>query len=115
MTPELKEKWIEALRSGDFPKGKSTLLNDQGQYCCLGVLCEIHDEVDKVEKFFGNFGKIKNLFFHKDHPDDWNTVFLPYSVREKVGISVPDMHKVAEINDISDDFSNAITYIEENL
>ena len=42
MDPELKAKWVAALRSGEFKQG-TTLLHSTvyDTYCCLGVLCEI--------------------------------------------------------------------------
>ena len=36
----LKQKWIAALRSGEYPQTRRTLHNGDG-YCCLGVLCEV--------------------------------------------------------------------------
>lgn len=46
MNPEVKEKWLSALRSGEFTQGKNLLhkVNPETQeetYCCLGVLCAI--------------------------------------------------------------------------
>jgi hypothetical protein len=40
MDPELKKKWVEALRSGKYEQTKECLHNDDG-YCCLGVLADI--------------------------------------------------------------------------
>lgn len=40
MNPEVKEKWLAALRSGDYTQTRTALYKD-GSYCCLGVLCEI--------------------------------------------------------------------------
>jgi hypothetical protein len=37
---EVKEKWVEALRSGKYEQGTGYLCRD-GQYCCLGVLCDV--------------------------------------------------------------------------
>lgn len=37
---DLKTKWIAALRSGEYEQGKSSL-EDEGKFCCLGVLCNI--------------------------------------------------------------------------
>lgn len=49
MKLEIKEKWVEALRSGDYKQGKSQLaFNDK--YCCLGVLCELAFQEGIVEK-----------------------------------------------------------------
>lgn len=44
MTPELKAKWVEALRSGKYKQGTGRLLRagrDGYKHCCLGVLCEV--------------------------------------------------------------------------
>ncbi len=41
MDPKWKAKWLVALRSGEFKQGTGRLRNDKGEYCCLGVLCEI--------------------------------------------------------------------------
>lgn len=41
MNPEIKTRWIAALRSGDYTQTRNALKNDEG-YCCAGVLCELH-------------------------------------------------------------------------
>lgn len=41
---EFKEKWIAALRSGDYKQGSSYLClieNGPPEYCCLGVACHV--------------------------------------------------------------------------
>lgn len=40
MNPDVKVKWIAALRSGDYAQTHGTLRDKDG-YCCLGVLCDI--------------------------------------------------------------------------
>lgn len=40
MKADLKEKWVAALRSGNYKQGKNVLKRN-GAYCCLGVLCEV--------------------------------------------------------------------------
>jgi hypothetical protein len=40
MNKNWKKKWVEALRSGKYKKGRGALKN-RGRYCCLGVLCDI--------------------------------------------------------------------------
>jgi len=42
MDAELKEKWIEALRSGKYEQGRG-FLRRKDKYCCLGVLCDLID------------------------------------------------------------------------
>jgi hypothetical protein len=52
MDPELKERWLKALRSGKYEQAKGALKqldpHDEGSeeygYCCLGVICDITPE-----------------------------------------------------------------------
>lgn len=41
MNREIKQRWVEALRSGEFEQGTHRLRNRDNTYCCLGVLCEL--------------------------------------------------------------------------
>lgn len=44
MTPQLKAKWIEALRSGEYKQTTGILRyvdNGEESFCCMGVLCEV--------------------------------------------------------------------------
>lgn len=44
MDPEMKKRWVEALRSGKYKQGKGRLHDEvHDTYCCLGVLNEIED------------------------------------------------------------------------
>lgn len=43
--PEIKKRWIEALRSGEYEQAIGVLRKTDGvgrqRYCCLGVLCDV--------------------------------------------------------------------------
>jgi hypothetical protein len=45
MNPELKDKWVKALRSGEYKQGRGTMkesrLFRKSRFCCLGVLCDV--------------------------------------------------------------------------
>ena len=41
MNPKIKQRWLEALRSGEYKQTKENLQNSDG-FCCLGVLCDLH-------------------------------------------------------------------------
>lgn len=45
MNHEIKQAWLDALRSGKYKQGKERLcrINDEQEkeYCCLGVLCDL--------------------------------------------------------------------------
>ena len=40
MDPEFKERWIDALESGEYEQGKGKLCRD-GKFCCLGVAADV--------------------------------------------------------------------------
>lgn len=45
LKPEVKEKWLAALRSGEYKQGYEYLHikgKDQDTFCCLGVLCDLY-------------------------------------------------------------------------
>jgi hypothetical protein len=45
MNKEIKARWVEALRSGNYEQGRYNL-RQNNQFCCLGVLCDVvKDEV----------------------------------------------------------------------
>lgn len=48
---DIKQKWVDALRSGEYKQGQGYLKTEDGGYCCLGVLqmctqgyVEMHEE-----------------------------------------------------------------------
>jgi len=41
VNPEIKAKWVAALRSGDYKQGHFQLRKNN-EFCCLGVLCNLH-------------------------------------------------------------------------
>lgn len=49
MLPDLKAKWLAALRGGQYHQGTHLLRNsyDVGSYgyCCLGVLCDVKEPI----------------------------------------------------------------------
>jgi hypothetical protein len=80
MNPEVKRKWIEALKSGEYEQGHHSLKTKEGDrvtYCCLGVLCDLYG------KEHGNrWGKRRNQYptFMKEMSA------LPKKVMEWAGI-----------------------------
>lgn len=41
LRPEVKKKWTDALRSGTYTQGEGQLRDQDDNFCCLGVLCQI--------------------------------------------------------------------------
>ena len=65
MKEEIKDRWVEALRSGKYQQGQGTLKYGES-FCCLGVLCDLHaketgvdweyDPRRNAQKYLGNTG-----------------------------------------------------------
>lgn len=41
MNPEVKARWVAALRSGDYRQANQVLRSGDS-FCCLGVLCDVY-------------------------------------------------------------------------
>jgi hypothetical protein len=96
MDAQLKAKWVEALRSGEYKQGKTFLYNTTDEtYCCLGVLCAIHG--DPLNKLAHNC--TTNITWFDTGLDDKQRSLLGDTMNDNEGKSF------AEIAD----------YIEKNL
>lgn len=124
---ENMQKWVDALRSGEFKQGKGHLrVNDT--YCCLGVACELalrdgvelpveihaaqcNHAVDLKEKHSGGM-----------YEYDGGSSVLPKQVSDWLGIGVAhplardddgELRGVAELNDLHGmDFNRIADAIE---
>lgn len=86
MNPEVKQKWIDALRSGKYEQGSEKLRSVTG-YCCLGVLCDLYAQEHDTEWEFRGYDET-NL-----QPKDYwyfgeQSEFLPEFVMEWAGVSL---------------------------
>lgn len=91
MDAGLKTKWVEALRSGDYKQTQGRLLHE-GAYCCLGVLCKLQGA---------------------------DVVTLPQTLCPPEtlsgGLSLMQMHGLAEKNDSGLSFDQIAAFIEKKL
>ena len=111
MHKNIKEKWIAALRSGEYKQGRKHL-NNNGAYCCLGVLCEVYLEncdEPKIEKR-AEVG-YDNLVFY----GGWSAS-LPPEVHVWSGLSNLSPAHLIYLNDTAKkSFAEIADYIEEKL
>lgn len=42
MNPRIAKLWVEALRSGHYRQGRGALRSATNEFCCLGILCNLH-------------------------------------------------------------------------
>lgn len=115
MNKRIKKLWIKALMSGDYQQGVGSLRND-GEFCCLGVLCDLHakrfkagwerDEVERSEFRYAGESEI-----------------LPYPVREWAGLKSNDptvrridlKQHLSTLNDRGVSFPEIAKLIEQHL
>lgn len=72
MKPEVKEKWVNALRSGEYSQSGGYLRTASG-YCCLGVLCDLY-----VKETNDSWEFDDETFVSEDDPnmDPWDYFYL---------------------------------------
>ena len=93
MDANLKAKWVEALRSGDFKQTTEGYFKHGKSFCCLGVLCVVAGEPPVLEE-----NKSGNWLF----------------VDNEAGLSDVSM-RLASMNDDGASFADLADYIETNL
>jgi hypothetical protein len=71
----IKERWIEELRSGKYRQGNGLLNDGEGNYCCLGVLCELAVADGVIEEASEHLGQ-RGLSY------DGSNALTPPSVQE---------------------------------
>lgn len=100
MNPEIKGRWLEALRSGDYPQTRRRLADDNG-YCCLGVLCEIAVEDGIVTKGTAG-GSLDDGIVYTSATDsaDYEFSVLPVAVFEWAGMTEPNPRMDLTLEDI---------------
>lgn len=86
------EKWVAALRSGEYKQGKGCLSRD-GYDCCLGVACKLFvaENPGSISVEEDELGAIRF---------DGETAILPLAVRDWLGLGEEEGHYV------EDDHSN---------
>ena len=128
MNDAVKQKWVEALRSGKYRQAKQRLHLEDGSMCCLGVLCDLYiKEHPNAEWEKREHAKIdvdgKQLACYELFQD---SSILPYTVSTWAGlknnshnpyVNYKGKSKVlTEMNDKLDcDFNTIADAIEESL
>lgn len=110
MDAQLKQKWLEALRGGQYEQGFGELCAQTTnglEYCCLGVLAEVA-------------GIERSNLFNNDHlsrigRDDllgpWGTYFISNDPTTHATLQ----QKLAGMNDADQSFAQIADWIEANI
>jgi len=114
MDKKWKNKWITALKSGEYQQGRGALRTLEDKFCCLGVLCDLYGK-EKGVNWELRKNKIKYIFL-----DESGT--LPTIVKQETCIKDGKMSIVITLNDGNNgdgeppkSFNEIADWIEENL
>lgn len=113
---EFAQKWIAALRSGEYMQCRSALGDSIGGYCCLGlagVLCGATDEMYRVNESRSTF-----LYNDAQH--------YPSNIEMGVYLRIPEglkggpsynhlVDKLSVMNDAGKSFPEIADWIEQNV
>jgi hypothetical protein len=98
MNPEIKERWVAALRSGAYAQGVGRLKGPAGtgggkaSYCCLGVLCELAVKDGVIEPprpRGGKFGSRRDWIYQGEGILDESWSVLPITVAKWADTPLP--------------------------
>jgi hypothetical protein len=111
MEPVIKEKWVAALRSGDYKQGYARLKKQDAKgnlsYCCLGVLAEV-----------AGFGFLETANRSGDFPlKAFEGVYavLPKEHLKEAGLDSAAQDKLVDFNDGGRSFKWIAYYIDRYL
>lgn len=127
MNEQIKKRWVEALRSGNYQQGIGYLRqhaqsDGQDYYCCLGVLCELAVADGVVVR--GEAGdQVHHYGPEGGSSAEFNAQLLPRTVADWAGLddcspSVPvsdERRGLADENDNGASFDEIAAWIEEGL
>jgi len=115
MTPELKRKWIKALRSGEYRKSTAVLKRffrtTEPRHCCIGVLCELVKD---------DFEDAKNLIQRRPdfggHASRTSVgAIMDFRTLGHVGLSNEHQKTLTNMNDKGASFDRIANWIEKRL
>ena len=127
MNQEIKERWLAALRSGQYkqtdgylnvqavnPNEDNPTNNNGDGFCCLGVLCEIAVADGVIQKQRSASAD----FFEYGDParEDWDYSVLPETVKEWAGLrdTNPFINDIPEDGDADGDYWVPISEVNDN-
>jgi hypothetical protein len=126
MNPEVKAKWLAALRSEEYVQGDGKLkrrdVNGNVFHCCLGVLCEIYEkDENKHERSSGWSLRNNEYYEYSGCPNVPPLVVTAWAgLEESNPIYNPDSddineHSLAQDNDNGYSFEAIAAIIEKEF
>jgi hypothetical protein len=117
MKPEIKQKWLSNLRSGEYEQAQGFLRTTYG-YCCLGVLCDLYSQelnvpwTDHGGKNFCDYDFLGEPSALPIEVVKWAGLKDQYpKVKDEKNIQL----QLTELNDNGTDFKTIANLIEKSL
>lgn len=119
MKPEVKEKWVAALTSGEYAQEVGALRTPRG-FCCLGVLCDVYTKDQDLDWRVGDDKEDPFSLLGADQT-------LPFEVMKWAGLDGKDpsvkaneedefAFRLTHLNDVRKlDFTQIAALIKEQL
>lgn len=103
MKEAIKEKWIEALRSGEYTQARNSLYrlhaDDRSRsYCCLGVLCDLYRKEHPDQASWNG----RSFLIQTDEGAHHEEAVLPFAVQQWAGLP-DDNPELAEWDERDED------------
>lgn len=111
MNREWRDKWVAALRSGNYPQSCGYLRKKEG-YCCLGVLCEVVDPTRWAD--CGGYFTFQN----PDHSRNTDVAYLPPDILATTRLPSGEQATLSLMNDNPEEhksFPEIADWIEAHL
>lgn len=111
MESTIKQKWVKALRSGKYKQGRGMLRNNDNEFCCLGVLCDLFDQSRWIKRENGYSYK-----YGKGLSKGYASSNLPEDIFKKIGLSWYQEDILINMNDNRRmSFDEIADWIEERV
>jgi hypothetical protein len=118
MDEVVKQKWIEALRSGEYEQGKAALNHMNKRFCCLGVLGDLYAK-ETGEQWSnaggGEYALNEEAYFLPPSVVKWAGLEDDNPALPKLPRGFPKTCRLAALNDNGESFSRIADLIEKYL
>jgi hypothetical protein len=111
MNSQIKQKWIDSLRSGKYDQTQGKLYSGDG-FCCLGVLCDIY------AKEVGDKSCVKKDPSKTIDDDKWNYWYfddqsecLPECVKDWAELNEDDPVVINPV--VGEDYVTTLAYLND--
>ncbi len=123
MKEDIKARWVEALRSGEYMQGQGGLRTRSGKFCCLGVLCELALQAGVVQPVWYDDDDFVKYAAVNDQ-SDVSGGYLPSAVLDWAELENPnpllydgDVYRAASVwnDELGVNFNHIADMIERSL